>query len=312
MLPCGECPHCRRIFALGFEGMLFAVPVRSHKNSDEMIDLVNKVLDEMRKEPFHVISSTSPVSVPIRMARDIKKSLSRKGSEGITRVALFHRMETMKFSSADALLKLIEEPPDDTVIILTADNPEALLPTIQSRSQKIRIERTPEIPGVEYLMSNYDVSQERARLVTRISQGNIGRSLALINDVNDGESSRRATGFWLFRSLFTETNASAVALSMELLDSRDRSAVEELLTFWQSLARDCSYYAETGDDETLVNIDFAVELKKIARFFEESEQVVYMTECIKNALADLALNVHIQTALASLILKLKLRIPILE
>jgi len=312
MLPCGECPHCRRIFALGFEGMLFAVPIRSHKNSDEMIDLINEVLEEMRKEPFHLISSTSPISIPIRMARDIKKSLSRTGQAGVTRVALFHRMETMRFSSADALLKLIEEPPDNTVIILTADSPESLLPTIQSRSQRIRIERVSETPAVEYLMSNYEVTQERARLVSRISQGNIGRSLALINDVNDGESSRRATGFWLFKSLFTETNASAVALSMELLGSRDHSAFVELLTLWQSLTRDCAYYAETGDDKTLVNIDFAVELKKIARFFEESSLVVHMTECIKIALADIALNVHIQTAVASLILKLKSRIPILD
>ena len=52
--------------------------------------------------------------------------------------------------------------------------------------------------------------------------------------------------------------------------------------------------------------------KKIARFFEESCLVEYMTECIKIALADLALNVHIQTAVASLILKLKSRIPILD
>lgn len=308
--PCARCRHCRNIFALNFEWLYFALPIRSHKSSDEMIELTGEVLQEKREQPFRIVLSPSPTSIPIRMARDIKKALSLKGGEGITRVALFYRMEKMKASSADALLKLIEEPSSDTVIILTATRPDTLLPTIQSRAQKVRLDGISESAAVAYLASKYGTREDRARLVVRLSQGNIGKAIAMTDDTDEPDSSRRAVGFLLFRSLFTETRPATIALLTKLISQNDRSAAEELLVLWQSLLRDCAYYAATGDGDALVNTDFASELIKIARFFERTQLAVHMTAAVKNALADLYLNVHIQTALAALVLTLKSRIPV--
>jgi len=274
-----------------------------------MIDLTNELLEQKRQEPFRLFSSSSPTSIPIAVAREVRKALSRKGPEGIIRVVLFYRMEKMKASSADALLKLIEEPPVDTVIILTADKPEALLPTIQSRAQRIRFDRVPEPVAVDYLVSRYDLVENRARLVVRVCEGNIGQALGMVETAEEDESSGRAVGFLLFKSLFTESKPSAVSLITELVRSNDRGAVERLLGLWQSLIRDCTHYAATGEDDDLVNIDFASELRRIARFFEDSQVAVMMTDCIKKALADFRLNVHIQTSLAALVLKLKSYIP---
>ena len=96
----------------------------------------------------------------------------------------------------------------------------------------------------------------------------------------------------------------------EMVNDRDRSAATELLVLWQSLVRDCAYYAATGDEGAIVNVDFSPELMKIARYFEHSELAGEMTDCLKIALADLSLNVHIQAALVALALKLKSRIQV--
>ncbi|UCC45589.1 MAG: hypothetical protein JSU65_06635 [Candidatus Zixiibacteriota bacterium] len=310
LLPCGRCRSCRRIDELNSEVLHTAVPVGPHKNHDQMVELINEFLEQRRREPFRILTARVPVNIPIDRAREIKKSLSLKNAGGFRRVVLFSHMHRMKTASADALLKMIEEPPADTVIILTAEKPEMLLPTIQSRAQKIRLDRVPEAMAVEYLVSNYDLAAERARLMVRIASGNLGRSIAMVDDFEEPDTSRRAVGFLLFKSLFSADNPSAVAMLIEMVNDRDRSAATELLVLWQSLVRDCAYYAATGDESAIVNVDFSPELTRIARFFEQSELAGEMTDCLKIALADLALNVHIQAALVALALKLKSRIQV--
>jgi hypothetical protein len=73
---------------------------------------------------------------------------------------------------------------------------------------------------------------------------------------------------------------------------------------WQLLLRDAHYYAATGEETGLINVDFAPELKQISPALSDPQRVGLMVQSIKNTLADSIRNVHIQTALAALSLKL--------
>ena len=302
--PCGTCSRCRNILALSHQALSLIVPIPSHKNLEEAIELTAAVLEEKRAEPYCILTSSTPTSIPISMAREVKRALSRRGDPGITRVVLFYQMDKMLAQSADALLKLIEEPPPNTVIILTAERPESLLPTIQSRSQRIRFERVPEDVAVRYLKEHYDIDGDPARLAARISEGVLGRAIALSTSSDDGES-RRAVGFLLFKSLVLDDNPDMVGHLIDLVDMRDRGEIEELLRLWQSLMRDCQYYAASGDDQNFVNVDFASEIVKLSRAFEHTGAASAAAGHVKNALADLKRNVHIPPALVALSLKLK-------
>lgn len=302
--PCGNCRPCRTIFNLNFEGLMVAVPLPPFKNTDESIELTNQILDQRRAEPFCKLSAVASTNIPISVARDIKRSLSRKSSGGVVRLALFDRMERMRADSADALLKMIEEPPADTVIVLTAERPEALLPTIQSRAQKIRLERIRPEAIEQYLTERYQLDQKRARLLARIADGSLGQALELIDSGEDSDSSRRAVGFMLFKSLLTEDAPAVAAHLGELIDPRDRGEAEQMLRLWQSLLRDCARYAQVGDEAELTNIDFAADLKQLSTHFVDSRRADVMSEQIKISLADLGLNVHILGSLTALVLRL--------
>jgi len=303
--PCGECSPCRSIRGLNYEGLHFVVPIRKHKKDDEAIDLTNEILEQKRREPLRLLDNTAATNIPIELAREVRKNLTRRGSEGVTRVVVFYQMEKMRTSSADALLKLIEEPPQDTVIILTATRPEALLPTIQSRSQKIRLVRPPEQMTIDYLQSEYDLSESQACLVTRIAGGVPGVALELAGEVDSDDSSRRGVGLLLFKSLFAERGAGVVSQMIELVNFTDRGEVEGILRLWQSLIRDCALHAATGEEDDLVNVDYTPEIKRLSPRFADSSVVSLMAVEIKNTLADLKLNVHIQAALVALALKLR-------
>ena len=302
--PCSSCRNCRAILGLNFEGLHAVVPIGKHKNASEAIDLANAYLEHKREEPFALPDRSSPVTIPIDLARDTKRRLSVQAGEGIHRVALFYQMDRMRLSSADALLKLIEEPPDDTTIILTAHHPEALSDTIQSRSQKIRLVRLPEAMVVGYLREHYQVSETSAQLAARIAEGSLGRALTSVEGEGE-EVDSRSVGLMLFKTLMTQSAPDLIARMNDLVNYRDRGGAEELIRLWQSLIRDGAYYANTADETGLKNVDFLAETKQHANRLGDSRAVERMVAVTKNTLADLSLNVHIQAALVAMALELK-------
>lgn len=308
--PCGECLNCRKIFKLNHEGIFFALPLAPHKNLEEAAGLTTKILEEKRQEPFKILSSAATANIPIELAREIKRSLSLIGDVGLTRVVIFYEMEKMRTQSADALLKMIEEPPKDTVIIMIARRPEALLPTIQSRAQKIKLSRVPPEIGEKYLIDKYGAKDLQARLLMRLGDFSVGRAIDLNGDNEEEESSNRAVGFLLFKSLLEDPPYATVAHINDLVDSRNRSGADELLILWESLVRDCVNYSVLGEEEKLVNLDFSRDIKRFSIRFAGSQAASRMTDDIKNTLEGLRRNVHIQGALTALALKLKSHISV--
>jgi DNA polymerase-3 subunit delta' len=302
--PCGRCGNCRKIYGLNFEGLYFALPLPPHKNLEMAAELTIDILEAKRKEPFSIISSAQSTNIPIETAREIRRSLSLRSGHGITRVAIFYEMEKMRTASADALLKLIEEPPPKTVLVLISRRPEALLPTIQSRSQKIRISRVPKEVTEEYLQKTYDLSENRGRLLSRICDYSPGRSIELI-DSEEGESTERGVGFLLFKSLFDDAPHQTISHINEMLDLRNRGGVDSMLSLWQSLLRDCLNYSVIGNENNLINTDFTRDILRLSGRIQRSEAAAGMADDIKNTLEDLRRNSHIQGALTALTLKLK-------
>lgn len=309
MVPCGECRNCRNIFSLSFEGLHLAVPIPPHNNKlDDAIDLTNEVIQQKREEPFRILSSSASTNIPVAMAREIRRRLSLKATTGVKRVVIFYQMERMKTASADALLKLIEEPPADTTIMLIAANPDTLLPTIQSRAQKIKVDTSPTKVIEDYLRQRYELGEQRVKLLARVSEGSIGRAVAAATDSEEDETSLRTLAFLLFKSLFLESGADTLSHMNEMLNLRDRGEAEELLRVWQAIIRDCSTLAVMGDSEVVVNVDFRSDLEKLCGRFSVGSLAAGMAGDIKNTLADLRLNVHIQGSLMALALKLRGRI----
>ncbi len=304
-LPCGECRNCRVIFGLNHEGLYFAVPMPPLKKPDDAILLTNEVLALKREEPFALLSSAANLTIPIDVGRRIKRDVASRAPEGTCRAIIFYQMERMRPEAADALLKLIEEPPPRAVILLIAEKAERLLSTIQSRSQKITLHSSASDVVADYLQENYEVSDERATLLARIAEGVTGRAVDMAEGDGAEDGDRREVGFALFDSLFTEKGPDTVAKIMNAVGDRNRGEAEHLLNLWQSLVRDCTHIAMTGDAEGVVNVDYLSKLQTLSTYFSDPNVAVNTTEDIKIALAHFRLNVHIHGALASLVLKVK-------
>lgn len=120
-------------------------------------------------------------SITIDQVRHLKTWLSRKPYQAKTKLALFLQAHTLTLPAQHSLLKSLEEPPPDTIIILSTDHPDALLPTIHSRCQVINFQLTRIIPVIQNLPDLHQLSKlspgHRLALTTNYTTKNQAISL---------------------------------------------------------------------------------------------------------------------------------------
>ena len=153
--PCGECRSCRLVLSLQHPDVHWFVPIELSKRSsgggdaDKQVDLAADALaDEMavrREQPLYP-PVAGLASHPIASVRLLLRRLALTPAMGKRKVFIVGDAERLipqigTEVAANALLKALEEPPADSVIIITAADPNALLPTILSRVVLVRVAR---------------------------------------------------------------------------------------------------------------------------------------------------------------------------
>ena len=199
---CGACRGCRLVVTLQHPDVHWFVPLELAKkgaDADKQLDLVAEALaDEMaarREQPMYQPPG-GLASHGIAAVRLLLRRLSLTPAVGNRKVFIVGDAERLipqrgMEDAANALLKALEEPPADTVIVLTASDPEALLPTILSRVVRVRVARIADSVVTEFAQQVLGITGE-PELAQRVSsaEGCIGRLLATQGD--SGAGSRRA------------------------------------------------------------------------------------------------------------------------
>src|SRR5438132_6421534 len=154
--PCGECRSCRLVLSLQHPDVHWFVPIELGRrggggggDADKLVDLAADALaDEMavrREQPLYA-PVAGLASHPIASVRLLLKRLALTPAMGKQKVFIVGDAERLipqlgTEVAANALLKALEEPPADSVIIITATDPNALLPTVMSRVVLVRVAR---------------------------------------------------------------------------------------------------------------------------------------------------------------------------
>ena len=133
--------------------------------------------------PYFLAIRPEGLSIPIDTIRALQKFLTLKttGQRPIRRVVVLEHAHTLTTEAQNAFLKLLEEPPADTLLILTANTPRALLPTILSRTQTISIS-VPESAQLQELITNSPKDEQARQQAYFLSGGLPGLLHALLHD----------------------------------------------------------------------------------------------------------------------------------
>lgn len=244
-IPCGQCRDCKQIAAM--------------QHADLTI----------------VQAETEGGTLKVDQIRESRRTLVLKPYQAKYRVALFLRFQEANDNAANALLKTLEEAPSYAVLILTADNPEQLLPTIVSRCEVIRL-RPLRFGEVQDKLETRGLETSNAKLIAHISGGRFGYALRLLEDESLLE--RREERLNDLQSLISATRVEKFSYADKL--SKDKDSMRQAILIWLSYWRDVMLRAAQAETP-LTNVDRNVEIEDLAQRLDLS-----MTRRVVNSLEE--------------------------
>ena len=153
---------------------------------DDQEYLTNSI-EQKVKDPFHKIIIPGATRIRINSIRELRKSLYLKSDDVGRKIVLIfdaHLLSSGQAESANALLKILEEPPHNTTIILITDNKDKLLPTILSRCQHIDFPPLKKEIIQQYLIDK-GIDKQSSEVFGGIAQGNMRKAISLSNESID-------------------------------------------------------------------------------------------------------------------------------
>ncbi|RME71640.1 MAG: DNA polymerase III subunit delta' [Chloroflexi bacterium] len=237
-------------------------------------------------------------AIKIEQIRDLQRDLSLSAVESPYRVALLCGFERATTSAANALLKTLEEPPPQVVLVLTAISPNLLLPTIVSRCQVLSLRPIPPAVVAEALQTRWQASAEQADLLAQLSAGRLGWAVQALADPSILEQRTQALESLL--DLLHQSRANRLAFAQTA--SRNPRQVQELLALWLSIWRDI-LLLKSGSRTRPVNLDWQEQLRPVAGAVS-LVQAGEVVKTVRSALKNLDYNVNSRLNLEVVLLKL--------
>lgn len=183
---------------------------------------------------------------------EIRSKTVLKPNEGRRTILVITGIDTMRKESANAFLKMLEEPPDNLLFILTTENSDQLLPTIISRCQQIRLTPLSEDNVAEGLIRHDGLAEDDARYLARISGGNY--SLMRFYDIKSIRKNRSEIIQFL-RWSYTQDVPSILKLVQDWQSSLNSESQIALANTLELLLRDIHLFGATRNKNLVTNID---------------------------------------------------------
>lgn len=220
--PCGACAPCRQVLGLVHPDLHWFIPIDRPKvgDADKQVEdaeaLLAEALAERRENPLY--GPPEPMaSHPLASIRLLHRRVALKPFQGARKVIVLGNAERLVVQeasqeAANALLKVLEEPPEDTFLILTTREAQSLLPTVRSRTVPLRVGRVGDEAVTAFLTRELDPPPKGSALEQRtlLADGSIGRALT---GAQEGQAGPRAAERFLAAVRQGARRWAAVALA---------------------------------------------------------------------------------------------------
>lgn len=177
------------------------------------------------------------------------------------KVILIKEADKMNASSQNRILKTLEEPAQDVIIILVTNNSEKLLPTVVSRCQVIKMNGLSDEQVIKYLQMNHEQSLDEALMIAKLSAGSIGRAVIYLES-ESFEKIRKEVRELLFA---IDKNERSKVLSMCSFFTSEKENILEIIEYMILWYRDLLLYKKAKVKELLIHSHELETIKKLAR-----------------------------------------------
>lgn len=295
---CDDCTDCKQINTLQHPNLnlVFAMPVgKGEESSDSPIEKISaddmaniySQIEQKAKNFYHKIAIDKANTIKISSIRDVRRKTAMSVSGKGKRVIIIMNAEDMGIEASNALLKTLEEPPQNTILILTSSNKDALLPTIVSRCQLIRFDELTGNQIKEALIIRENVDEEKSNIIARLANGNYRRALEMIN--TDFFEKRSQLVNFLVLVLTSDT----LKISQEverIVKSSSKPEIEQFFLMLNVWFRDVKTMQEGADN--IINTDLLSRLTKFLNRYPNGDFHRVIT-AIEKSISLIQKNVYI-------------------
>ena len=271
--PCGRCRSCRKI--------------------------------QSGNHPDIILVEPSGPFIKIKQIRDICDTLSLKPYEAKLRIVIISNAQAMNPQAANALLKVLEEPPERTVLILTALQTSDLLPTIVSRCQHIRFSPIHREKLKTFLVEKHGVNAEDAAIFSAMANGSMTKALSMIK--KNSQANWICLRDWLLNIIGLEKTGSLslepiiILLSFAERLSKNKEIIQDSLEIIKTYLRDLIIYKYSP--EKIINKDLIRKIQYASQKIAV-KSLLSKIEAIQTAQKDIRANTNLRLTLEVMMLRL--------
>lgn len=286
---CGHCPSCLKYNELAHPDLHFVFPIVAKKEKKK--EVCDDYLTEWRaflkgRAYFNIDSwldyieaGNSQALIYSKESEEIMHKLSLKIYEAEYRILMVWLPEKLHPTCANKLLKIIEEPPRNTVILMVSETPELILGTIQSRAQRIHVRPIATDALAKAMVTQYGLSTDDASHVAHLASGSFIQAMEAISL---GEENK----FFLeqFKNMMRNSWARNVKGMREMADVMagiGRERQKNFLSYCQHLIRENFMYRFQSPDLNYMNIDESGFAVKFSPYVNERNVIDLMDELAK-------------------------------
>jgi DNA polymerase III subunit delta' len=304
---CSSCMKCNSFQHPNIK-LVFSLPVGKNekygdpplsKLSDDDIAFIRDQLQLKAKNLYHKIAIPKSNTIKINSVREIRRESSLTSYQSGKKVFIVLDAERLSDESSNAILKTLEEPHVDTVLILTTSRPDNLLPTIVSRCQHIKFDPLGNEEIRDALIEREGLDADKAELISRLSNGSFQRALEL---TKTRLLERRAEAVEFIRTVLYKSREELLRAIDNMTSEYQKLEIQEFLLLIQSWLRDAMAIKEGAEQHVVTEENDAV--RKFAHH-HNGLNYARVFDSLDRAISLLDKNVYIPLILLTLSLELR-------
>ena len=259
--------------------------------------LACRKIDHQNHPDLHILQPDGN-SIKIEQIRTFQRELNLKPLEAPRKICLIEQAESMTAGAANALLKTLEEPRGDTLLMLLSAQPNRLLETIRSRCQPLPFTRHPNSRIQAELEKQLGIDSTESHVLAALSEGSFKKAFGKDRELYLGQ--RRE----LLKTL-TGLSSGSILPILDFAEqlAADKTILPDILEIFQAFYRDVLMTLQGRSDEELVNLDLKDKVRRVSGR-ENVTSILAKLDALIDVRRQLDRNVNRQLAMEVLLLKL--------
>ncbi|MDR2810003.1 MAG: DNA polymerase III subunit delta [Tannerellaceae bacterium] len=307
---CGYCPSCLKYNELAHPDLHFVFPITKKEKKKEVCDdylpewrslLKNQIYFNLDHWLESIDPGNSQAQIYSKESDEIMRKLSLRIYEADYRILFVWLPERLHATCANKLLKIIEEPPENTVVLMVSEEPDMILGTIQSRTQRVNVRAIQTDDMVNALVKNEKMELDSARHVAHLAGGSYIKAMEVIS-INEENLIFLEQFKEMMRNSWAR-NVKGMKTMADRIASVGRERQKNFLAYCQHMIRENFMYRFQSPELIYTNKEEAAFALKFAPFIHEQNVFELMDELAK-AEQHIAQNVNAKIVFFDLFLRL--------